>query len=410
MLTQHIPPLLRHNPTYRKLYIAQLVSSFGDNFYNVALVWYLMAHTHSALISGGIAVCNYLGAFLGSLWSNSFVDRHDTRHVLLATTLANISFMGLLVMLAATHNASIPIYYAVAFGVSLTCNFFNTARSKSVMEMVATEDLNEANNLDSFSGGLVVLFSSGAAGAAVTLLGIMPALIINLLSFMVMIALTDVSHWETRQVAQEEVPKNSFKESFRLIRKSPTIRTLFVLDWLFYLCLNASWAALPLKVAEIGDGFTYGLQGTLNGLGILLASLLFMRAIHKLPSKVERIYLFYLLAYALVEIILAFSSNGLMFLAVTFMLGLLTTPRTNYRQLMIQYNTETQHAGKMFSSFSTVQNATNMLMFIIGARLADLASPTLVMAGASAILVLLLILMGAKSGFLTGNVKIKQID
>jgi predicted MFS family arabinose efflux permease len=168
-------------------------------------------------------------------------------------------------------------------------------------------------------------------------------------------------------------------------------------EWVGYLLLNASWAALPLKIYEIGNGFDYGLQGSINGIGIFLASLVYMRLIKKFNLNTERAYLLSWLGYAVCELFLALSTNVLIFMLVTLFLGLINTPRNNLRTLLIQENTEVQHAGKVFSSFYTVQNFSNMLMFLLGALIADSHSPTLVMAGASILLIALLLLIGGPS-------------
>ncbi len=89
-MTHPLPPrgyrsLVAHR-TFTLLWTAQAISTFGDALYDVALLWYVLDATRSAVAASGIAVGATLGRLLGSLSASALLDRVSPRRVMLSTS------------------------------------------------------------------------------------------------------------------------------------------------------------------------------------------------------------------------------------------------------------------------------------------------------------------------------------
>jgi MFS family permease len=70
-------------PAFTLLWIGQVISTFGDALYDVALLFYVFSTTHSALAAGGIALAATVGRLLASFLAAATVDRVPKRHLML---------------------------------------------------------------------------------------------------------------------------------------------------------------------------------------------------------------------------------------------------------------------------------------------------------------------------------------
>src|SRR5437763_3852924 len=79
------------NRTFGLLWASQAVSTLGDVVYDVALLWYVLESTGSALAAGGIAVGATAGRFLGGLSAAAVLDRFPVRRIMLGADLARLA-------------------------------------------------------------------------------------------------------------------------------------------------------------------------------------------------------------------------------------------------------------------------------------------------------------------------------
>ena len=148
---------LRDNPGFGLLWGAQAISTLGDAVYAVALLWYALDATGSALAAGGIAISETAGRLLGSVLAGAVLDRAHTRTTMLASDLARLA-LTFGVATAWLGGVVPPLWalYALAWALSLTGAFFNPARAAAVPQVVPRDQLLRANALDALSNSLVV--------------------------------------------------------------------------------------------------------------------------------------------------------------------------------------------------------------------------------------------------------------
>ena len=71
------------NRPFVALWLGQAASRFGDTLYDLALLWYVLEATGSALAAGGVFVAAGGGRLLGSLVASVLLDRLAGRQIML---------------------------------------------------------------------------------------------------------------------------------------------------------------------------------------------------------------------------------------------------------------------------------------------------------------------------------------
>src|SRR5947209_20039921 len=79
--------LLRANPHYRNLWLAQIVSEVGDYFNNVAVLALVMEKSGSGLVVSGMFLSRAIPAVIAGPFAGVLLDRFDRRRIMIACDL-----------------------------------------------------------------------------------------------------------------------------------------------------------------------------------------------------------------------------------------------------------------------------------------------------------------------------------
>ena len=166
------------SPSYFPLWLAQLLSSFGDTLHYIALVVLVFQLTGqgtavAALVAAEIAPVLLLGPIAGVL-----IDRFSRKVVLISADLLRAALVLSLIWPQGVWHA-----YLVAAALVAGNTFFNPT-VQAVIPALTTEDERLAANSANWSTGrLVQILGSAVAGGLIGLVGTAPAFAINAASF-----------------------------------------------------------------------------------------------------------------------------------------------------------------------------------------------------------------------------------
>lgn len=135
--------LLRDNPDFRRPWFGQIVSQLGDWLDYVALFTLLLQLTGSGTAAAGMLVARFLPGFFVSPLAGVVVDRLSRKRVMIAADLGrSVLVLGLLTIATADD---IWLVYVVVGSVVVLTSFFEPARTATIPNVVAPEDLVIAN-------------------------------------------------------------------------------------------------------------------------------------------------------------------------------------------------------------------------------------------------------------------------
>jgi predicted MFS family arabinose efflux permease len=175
--------LLASNPSFRRLWIAQLISLGGDWFNVVALTGLLLHLTGSSFYGGAVLAASLLPQFLLSPVAGVVADRFDRRRLMLGANL--IAAVLALAMLAVRSPGSVWLGLAAMAGIAATGAFFDPASRSGLPNIVEGDQLGAANVLMASTWGVMAAVGAAAGGLVAGLLGRDTAFVANAASFLI---------------------------------------------------------------------------------------------------------------------------------------------------------------------------------------------------------------------------------
>jgi MFS family permease len=173
--------LLAHNPNFRRLWLAHLISLGGDWFNQVALLGLVLELTDSALNSGLILAAGILPQFLFATVSGPVADRFNRKTLMIISDLARVLLA--LGMLLVQSPGDVWIGILCMAGISAFSAFFQPASGASLPNLVKAEELAIANTLMSASWGTMLAVGAALGGWVASSLGREAAFGLNAASF-----------------------------------------------------------------------------------------------------------------------------------------------------------------------------------------------------------------------------------
>jgi MFS family permease len=141
-----IPAPLRYRD-FRSVFIAGLVSTFGDFFVPIAISFAVLDLTGSASDLGLVLFARILGQVLLFLAGGVWADRFPRQHVMVASNVVRFFSQGLLGLLLVSGHAEIWQLVVLQFVHGAATGVFRPAASGLTPQLVPPEQLQAANGL-----------------------------------------------------------------------------------------------------------------------------------------------------------------------------------------------------------------------------------------------------------------------
>lgn len=263
-----------------------LISMVGDQFTLIALPWLVLKMTGDPLVLGTVLAVTSIPRALFILVGGALVDRHSPKRVLMLTKCVNTVLLGVLAALVFANRLSLPLVYALAFGIGLSTAFSIPAATSMMPHVVAREQLQRANSMmmgmrqlsffigPLLAGGLIALFG-GSGGAVEDGQGLGLAFTLDALTFA-------LSAWTLSRVImraqQRSAPERplsmwqSVGEGLRYCWNNRNLRICFSYWAAIALFITGPvHVAVPVLAEHLGDSAAaFGLLAGAHGAGTLL--------------------------------------------------------------------------------------------------------------------------------------------
>jgi MFS family permease len=166
------------SPSYFPLWLAQLLSSFGDTLHYIALVVLVFQLTGQGVAVAGLVAAEIVPVLLLGPVAGVMIDRFSRKAVLIGADLFRaLLVLSLLWPQGAGHT------YVVAAGLAAGNTFFNPTVQAVIPTLTTDEQRLAANSVSWSTGRLVQIIASALAGGLIGLIGTGPAFMLNAASF-----------------------------------------------------------------------------------------------------------------------------------------------------------------------------------------------------------------------------------
>lgn len=276
--------LVRGNADYRRLWLSQLVSNFGDWFGLLAVYALITRYSDSEFLLGLIIVVKMMSLASFSPLAGYITDRFNRRRLMLGCDVARaVIVAGFLLV----HSyGMLWLAYVLMAAQMMLSAIFEPAKTSSIPNITTPDELVNANILSSMSWSIIFTIGMGIGGVATGYLGTDWVFILDALSYL-------VSAWfiyraEIPQLQDEETrrrlagnPFDGIIEGFRFLKAQTHILRPTLAKGFFTLFLGALVYMLVLVsekillMGSVGVGLLYASRGIGTAVGPVIGRRLF---------------------------------------------------------------------------------------------------------------------------------------
>jgi DHA3 family macrolide efflux protein-like MFS transporter len=379
-------------PDFRKLWLAQFVSIFGDFLALFGVISFITFRLHGTVVQVTYVTISYMLplAFVGPV-AGVFVDRWNVKRVMIASDLIRAVLAFLLVFVT-----DIRQICAIFVALSAVSSFFAPAQSVTIRTLVPVERLLAANALMAQAFYTVRIVSPALAGALVAWLTEKSCFYLDAASFVfsALMISTLIIHRPVTPAAGKKTLRGFFGEfttGNRFILTHATLAFIVVAMVAAMFVLSCFSPLISIYVRDFlhAGSFLFGLISSAVGVGLIVGTQLVNR-FGRSRSK-RAIVLLGLLSLGIATGILGVFRNTPMAAVSTFGLGFAIAFVIVPAQTLMQQETPRELMGRVSSSFMSLISFAQVLGLLLSGYLAQaLGMRTLFQASALALGVLAL--------------------
>ena len=322
---------------FRLLWIGELISLLGDQFYLIALPWLVLQLTGDAFATGTVLAVAGIPRAIFMLVGGALTDRFSPRTLMLASNWLRLALTAVLTLLVLANLIQLWMLYVFALLFGLMDAFYFPAQSAIVPQLVRKEQLQAANSIAQgtaqisiFAGpvlaGLLIAAFGGASNTLDTT-GIGLAFGVDAITFLVSVitlSLMRVRREKMEGNGDDKGVMAAIREGLRFVWSDTTLRVTFIVIAALNLINGAIIVGIPVladKRLPEGAAAYGGIMGAF-GIGALIGMIL-AGALPKLSPNRFGFVLLGLIAFMGLEIsVFGFATTTLAAVLIMLVSGL----------------------------------------------------------------------------------------
>lgn len=276
--------LVSNNRNYRRLWLSQLVSNFGDWFGLLAVYALITRYSDSEFLLGLIIIVKMMSLASFSPFAGYLTDRFNRRRIMIVCDLLRgVIILGLLTVVS---YETLWIAYALTALQMMLSAVFEPAKTSSIPNVTTDRELVDANVLSAASWSIIFSLGMGVGGLATAWLGTDLVFIIDALSYalsawFIYRAAIPQKKMDEAERRRTRNPMTGIREGFRYLANNahvlrPTLAkatfTMF-LGALVYMLILVSEEVLMM--GSVGLGLLYASRGIGTGIGPVIGRRIF---------------------------------------------------------------------------------------------------------------------------------------
>lgn len=276
--------LIKENTDFRRLWISQLVSNFGDWFGLLALYAIIGKYSDSEFLLGLIIVVKMLSLAFFSPIAGYFADRFNRRRLMIGCDILRaVAVLGIILVQSVTMLWLAYVLTAIQMMLSA---IYEPAKTSSIPNVTSEENLTNANIISTASWSIIFTTGMAIGGFATEWLGTDNVLILDALTYIISAWFVFRAVIPQKRLSAEEMhrTRNPFKgikeglsylvSNRHILRPSMAkgASTMF-LGGLVYLLIIVSEEVLMM--GSVGLGLLYAARGLGTGIGPIIGRRIF---------------------------------------------------------------------------------------------------------------------------------------
>jgi len=360
-------------PSYFPLWLAQLISNFGDTLHYIALVVLVFRLSGQGLVVGGVVAAEVLPVLLLGPIAGVVIDRFNRKWVLIAADLSRALLALSLVWPQGVWHA-----YVVAAGLAAAGSFFNPTVQAVIPMLTNKRQRLAANSVAWSTGRLVQIVAAALAGGLIAIIGTGAAYAINAVSFIASAFLiftltipsppaSAFSSVRSRLGSYVKDARSGLHETL----SDPFLARLLLVQAVASLAVGATSALLVvlaerhLRLAPAGFAWLIGAIGIGALLGPLIPNILS-------ADVLDRRWLFVpYVVRGIGDVLVAIVTPFPLALLILFVYGLNTSTGVIVFNSALQAHVPDEWRGRVFTLFDITWSGMRLVSLFLGGVLVD---------------------------------------
>jgi MFS family permease len=379
--------LLRHNPNFRRLWLAQIVSEIGDWFYTLSIYTLLLQLTGHAGSVALALVLQVLPQTLVGPTAGVVNDRLRRKHVMIAADL--VRFGVVLAMLFVRSRSMVWLVYPLLLAETCMAAFFEPARSAVIPNIAAEDEVLVANTLSSATWSVNLMIGAAVGGVVAAFFGRDTVFILNAFSFLTSALLISGMHFAEPHAesaaplrAQDLIDYSPVLEGIRYIRSHPTLlpavfakagELMVGPSWVIFTVMGAREFAVHGRGIDAAGGAMLGMSILLGGrgLGAMVGPVVAARWAGRSDRRLRLGILFGYLTIAAGYGVLGASRSVWMAAACAMLAHAGGSTVWVFSTTLLQFHTEDRFRGRVFSADLGLGSLTFAVTAFLAGRFLD---------------------------------------
>jgi predicted MFS family arabinose efflux permease len=360
------------SPAVKRLWIAQIISIFGDFLAIFAIFSLVTFQLHGTPTQVSMILVAFLTPFaVISPLAGVFVDKWNVK----ATMIGSDVVRGLLV-LALLFVRDVDAIYAILFVMSVFSSFFVPAQSVAVRTLAPAGGLLAVNALMSQAVQGAQIITPSISGVLVDWLGANACFLFDSLSFFVSAGLVFSLTIKRQSSAPAGPPislRASFAQGFRFIFTHSAISFVMIAMACGMFAVRCFGALLSVWVRDIlrSDAKLFGLLNTLIGIGMITGT----QTLRRFAARIQpqRLVVYGLAGMGAAVLVTAAFSNLIATALGMLGLGFFAAFNMVTSQTLLQQETPQEMLGRVTSSLMSLLAVSQVLAMLVAGPVAESA-------------------------------------
>jgi MFS family permease len=360
------------NREFRLLWLAQIVSSFGDSLTGLTLLILINELTGSTAAIATLTILLAIPTVTLGLIAGVYVDRFDRKRIMLFSDAARAALVIGLIFVSSKDQ--LWLLYLLGFLQATVGTFFGPARSALMQYLIPKEQLLEAGSISQTSVVISSLAGSACAGLLYGLsqsfwLAFVIDTVTFLLSFAFVLAVRVPKLDLVSSIEKASGVFQELREGFRAIAGSRFLIALLVTGGVAtfgFGAVNVLLVPLTINVFKVPPVWLGTIEGA-QTVGMVLGGVFLVG----LASRINSNWLIVsgIAALSLLTAGIGLAPNVIVFSAMMFGIGLVLVPLSSAAGAMMQQVVANELMGRVSSSLNVVNGVANLISMALAGTL-----------------------------------------
>jgi MFS transporter, DHA3 family, macrolide efflux protein len=362
-------------PDFRRLFVGQTISDFGDAMTSLALLLVVYRLTGSTAALALMAICLALPQVTVGVIAGVYVDRWDRRKVMLASDLLRAALVLGFVFVQSVD--TLWLLYVLALTQAAIGTFFTPARTALIPSIVKNDGLLAANSLSQAGRLIAGVLGTGAAGVIVGLFAVTwPVFVIDSLTFVVsflfVLRISATADIAQKASAASTSVLRAVVEGMRVVGQSRLLTGALISAGVIMLGLGAvNVLFVPLLINELQVPATwFGAIDLAQTSSMILSAILLANVLGRFGAT--RVITWGMAGTAVIIGLLAGVNAVWQVIVLLFAIGWLVTPLQAALTTIIQTEAASDVRGRVASLVSTTTTTASVVSMAMAGIFGDL--------------------------------------